>query len=308
MLCLHEHNHDFSNQTKISRYICTNAQILERTLEWYLQTRFDRFMRSFNENLLKEFEEASHQLDESVTELYREAGVANSAMLRMLLGQVTDLRMELSRQRKHYEVQDALSGQRMQKMMQLWSEKTQLERLLEKAVLSPAPNMEIPPGREEISTDDAINDDVLQSSIRRLDDFIIDENSQGSFTNGRFWVTDKETVIKLHSWTQGDSSRTIWITSPYEAGIAMPSSRAAAMATVAAAWQAETPIISAICKRVRQDKLRSSMSTEEVGLISLTYDLIRQLLQFSSVAERVTTVKEEDLKSLSGEASTWTAL
>jgi len=70
----------------------------------------------------------------------------------------------------------------------------------------------------------------------------------------------------------------MWISSPYEPGAAVSESQAVASAVVAAAWQAESPIINVFCKRPRCDQLRSNLSFEQAGLISLVYCLIHQLL------------------------------
>jgi hypothetical protein len=46
------------------------------------------------------------------------------------------------------------------------------------------------------------------------------------------------------------------------------------------------------------------MDAEQIGLISLVYSFIRQLLQFSNVVDEVE-VNEDDLRALNGEASSW---
>ncbi|KAJ4292783.1 hypothetical protein N0V90_009446 [Kalmusia sp. IMI 367209] len=292
---------------KLADIYARMLQFYQRTLEWYLQSRFGRFMRSFNENLLKEFEEAKSELEDSINELYREAAVANTAMVAMVNGKMANLEMEIWRQRKNYEVRDAMAGQRMQKMMQAtWTEVKQLEGMIEKATLARPSTPEVSSGYiEEAGLDHAADNGLMQAAVTHLDSFILDNEGLKLFSQGRFWVAEKETMLKLRAWmSEGTSSRTIWISSPYESRMAITGSRAAAMITVAAAWQAETPIISAFCTRPQPDQLRSSSSIEQVGLISLSYSLIRQLLQFDSVIKS-SAVKQTDLNMLDGKASTW---
>jgi len=280
----------------------------QRALEWYLQSKFGRFIRSFNENLVKEFEEAKKELDDSISELYRELAVANTAMVAMVNGKVESLELEILRQRRSYEARDTLAGIRMQKMIQAtWTEVKQLESMIEQASRSRLP--------AEVSSESRIKDVALDcldktESLKALEThlsiFIADHEGTSMFDKGRFWLAEKAVLLKLHEWmSENKASRMLWISSPYEMGMAVPGARAAAMATVAAAWQAGTPILSAFCRRSQHNSPRPGISIERTGLISLAYSLIRQLLQFEGTCSGACAVDEKELMALNGDASTW---
>lgn len=98
--------------------------------------------------------------------------------------------------------------------------------------------------------------------------------------------------------------RTLWVSSPSDPA-GMTSARAAALAVVAAAWQAETPLISRFCQR-HWDKVRAEMSIEQVGLVGLVRSLICQLLELSG-AEDELDVSKESLAALNGGMESWSA-
>ena len=119
---------------KLADIYATMFRFYQNAIEWYLQSKFGRFIRSFNENLVKQFEETKKELEDSIGELYREAAIANTAMITMINGKVHSLEAEVRRQRHNFEIQDAVAGQRMQKMMQVtWTGVNQLERMIQSA-------------------------------------------------------------------------------------------------------------------------------------------------------------------------------
>lgn len=133
---------------KLAEVFARMLEFYRQVLEWYLQSRFGRFMQSFRENLLSAFEDAKKELEDNINELYREAAVANLAMVAMVNGKMASLEMEVRRQRRKYEVEDALAGQRMQKMVHTtWSELRQLKSIIERATSVPTPWAEVSPGR-----------------------------------------------------------------------------------------------------------------------------------------------------------------
>jgi len=55
-------------------------------------------------------------------------------MITMINGKVHSLEAEVRRQRHNFEIQDAVAGQRIQKMMQVtWTGVNQLERMIQSA-------------------------------------------------------------------------------------------------------------------------------------------------------------------------------
>ena len=290
-------------------------QFYLHALDWYLQSKLGRLVRSFNENLLKAFEDTKKDVEESITELYREAAVANTAIVAMVNGKVSRLEAELYRQRHSYETRDMLAGQRMEKMFQVtWTSVKQLESMIASATLNHPPEhqqqQQHQPSRLEDITTLPPSTKLLQASNLHLDPFILDNSHPTTlFNKAHLRVVDTSVLPKLHTWmTDKSTPQTLWITSPYEpGGVAVPGSRAAAMATVAAAWQAETAIISSFCKRPHYDQLRPGLSIEQVGLLSLVYSFIRQLLQFNRADDyaKENEIQDEDFDALNGEVSSW---
>lgn len=271
------------------------------TLEWYLQSRFGRFVRSFNENLLKTFEDAKKDLEDSINELYREAAIANTAIVSAMYGKVNSLEAELYRQRQSYEARDTLAGKRLEKMIgATWTGFEQVEKmveLLERAAPQILPAQDImrtlPPNQVE------------PLSTAALDPFIIGEQVPPIFNKGSPWVLEKTLIYKLQTWIKGNAvSRTMWISSPYNHGARISGASVALSAVVAAAWQVETPLLTAFCKRPSPEELRPSMSTEQIGLISIVYRLIQQLLQFKGAVNSLA-INKTDLGALNGETSSW---
>jgi hypothetical protein len=269
-------------------------------LHWYLQSSFGRFMRSFNENLVQQFEDAKKDLEVDVNELYREVAIANTAIVAMVNGRVMSLEAELRQQRRNYETRDMLAGQRMEKMMQAtWTNVEQLQHMISSA------NLTKPAETEQNVIAGSSGNGLMQSVQHNLDAFIINSERPTFSDQAHLWVSEKDIIHKLRAWMIDNSrSRTLWISSPYEPGVAVPSCRAAVMAAIAAAWQAEAPIISHYCNRPLRKQLRPGMNYEQIGLISLVYSFIRQLLQFGNIVDEIKT--NEDVSSaLNGEVSSW---
>lgn len=74
-------------------------QFYRDAVEWYLHCRLSGLFRSFNENLKKEFNDATRDLEDRVNKLYREASVSSTAMIAMFHGEVSSLKTEVHHQR-----------------------------------------------------------------------------------------------------------------------------------------------------------------------------------------------------------------
>jgi hypothetical protein len=275
-------------------------------ITWYLGSKLSRAFSSFNENLKKGCTNATNDLEDCIRELYREAYVANTAMIAMLSSDVSCLTAEVRRQRGNYGQQDTSAGRRMFTLMEAsWRDNRASKGTLEAAK----------PGRLVIKPISNVGE-VTASGITRAEartysdaikSFIIGNEGPGLFgAGGGFWLAEEEVLPKLRTWmVETAASCTLWVSSPYDTA-GTTSARAAALAVVAAAWQAETPLISHFCQRPQPNAMRVGMSIAQVGLVGMLYSLIFQLLQFSA-AEEDLEVSTESLAALDGSAESWGA-
>lgn len=269
---------------------------------WYLRSRVSRAFGSFNENLKKGFDDAVAVIDDRITELYREASVSKAAMTAIILGELSDLRSEIRRQRPNYQQHDTSAGHRMIVMLESsWRESKFREGALESS--RPARLVEQASRVQEVATG-RITRARARTYNPIIEGFIIGDEGPGLLGTGRHWIAEDGVLPKLGEWTaQRETSRILWISSPHEVDC-VTSARAAALAVVSAAWQAETPVISHFCRRQQRHMLRPGMSIEQVGLLGLVYSLIGQLLQFGETEDELA-IGEETLDALDGRRESW---
>ncbi|KAI0116461.1 hypothetical protein GGR51DRAFT_501415 [Nemania sp. FL0031] len=293
---------------KLANVYARMFKFYQETIAWYLQSKFSRLLSSFNENLEKSFKEAEKDLDDCISELYREASVGGLAMIAMLHGKVSALESELQRQRENYASNDTQAGRRMMILMEA-SWMNSRTGTPDRAIESPQP--------ASLAIEQASRiQDVTYSGITRaearnygpaLEPFITGNEGPSLVGGESFWLAEEDVLPKLRTWmVENEASRTLWVSSPYDAEGEMTSARAAALAVATAAWQAETPLISHFCQRPRPSELRARMSIEQVGLIGLVYSFIHQLLQFSA-AEDTLDVSAESFAFLDGGNGSWDA-
>jgi hypothetical protein len=268
---------------KLAEIYARMFQFYQDTIEWYLQSKLKRFARSFNENLKVIFEDAMKDLEDSIIQLDREVALGSTAMIAMLLGKVSHLETEVKRQRRNYDAKDTLAGHRMQAALQAnWMQHKHLQWAINSANLN-RQVIDHSPRVEDVSTvTTTIKPKEIEAFRESLAPFIIGEEGPALFDSGQLWSAEDEILFILNAWMTSDEvSTSLWISSPFEPGIMVTGSRAAALATVAAAWQAEAPVISYFCKRPNDDEMRSDMSIEQIGLMGLVYGFISQLLQLN---------------------------
>ncbi|KAI3339974.1 hypothetical protein F4824DRAFT_453748 [Ustulina deusta] len=284
---------------KLANIYARMFEFYRDAIKWYLHSKLSRVFSSFNENLKNGCNDATNDLEDCINELYREASVGSTAMIAILSGKVSSLETELRRQRQNYAPQDTSAGRRMVILMEAsWMD----SRLTDRTRLA------IEPASRVVR-------DVSPASITRaqarthgptLAPFIIGDAGPGLFGAGSFWLAEDEVLPKLRTWmVENVAPRTLWISSPYDIA-GTTSARAAALAVVAAAWQAETPLISHFCQRPQPREIRPGMSIVRVGLVGVVYSLIHQLLQFSA-AEDDLDVSAETLAALDGGNESWGA-
>ncbi|KAI1174268.1 hypothetical protein F4777DRAFT_554453 [Nemania sp. FL0916] len=279
-------------------------EFYRNAIMWYLDSKLSRVFSSFNENLQKAYAKASDDLEDSIKELYREASVGNAAMVAMLHSEVSWLKEELQRQRQNYSKQDTSAGHRMYTLM----EASWMNTRLSKGFLE-APNSNHLITYSTSSLEDGAASGMTRAEARAFSDaiksFIIGDEGPGLFSaGGGFWLAEDEVFPKIRSWmVENEASRTMWVSSPYDPE-GTTSARAAALGVVAAAWQAETPLISHFCKRPQPSEMRAGMSITQVGLVGLVHSLIVQLLQFGKAEEHLE-ISARTLASLNGSNEAW---
>lgn len=276
-------------RVKLAAIYALMFEFYHKAIEWYLDSRIGRAFRSFNENLKSSFESTKTRINEEVQELYFEAQISNSAMVSVLYG-------------KFEELPGAIA---LKLLEESWREGRPLRQAQYFEAVERGPLSYIQSAQDGSSqVKEVISLTEAREYIQNLERFIVGEEGPTNVGAGSFWVAEEEVLPKLRDWmTERSVPRTLWISSPYERG-SVTSARASAMAVVAAAWHAKAPIISYFCKRPQQDELRAGMSIEQVGLMSLIYSLIYQLLQFSRTDDTLD-ISEESLKQLNGEMISW---
>ncbi|RYC65181.1 hypothetical protein CHU98_g1062 [Xylaria longipes] len=281
-------------------------QFYRDAIKWYLQSKLSRIFSSFNENLKKGCTDAMNDLEDCIKELYREASVGSAAMIAMLNSNYSELKAELQRQRRSYEQHDTLAGHRMFVLMEAsWMNSKSSNETIAPAKLGRLA-VDLTHNIEEVASSG-----ITRAEARTYGDaikaFIIgDEGSGLSSARGGSWVAEDGVLLRLRTWMlENVEPSTLWISSPSDV-VGITSARAAALAVVASAWQAETPLISHFCQRLQPNKVRPGMSIEQVGLIGVVYSLIHQLLQFSEDMEELN-VSVESLAALDGRSESWGA-
>ncbi|KAI8665400.1 hypothetical protein NCS56_00975700 [Fusarium sp. Ph1] len=271
-------------------------------IEWYLSSRLARAFQSFNENLKKGFSDAKEELEDDINELYRLAFVGSTAMAAIRNGQVSSLEAETRRQRSLYPRHDTSAGHRMFILLEAsWVgrefSKPSLESVKSHLAIEPAT-----PITDATAT--GLSRVQARAYSPALKPFIIGDEGPGLFGQGNFWLVENDVLPKLRTWMVEDAApHTLWVSSPYDT-TETTSARATALAVIAAAWQAETPVISHFCQRLQREKVREGMTIEQAGLVGLVYSLIHQLLQFSQAEDQLD-ISGKSLAALNGSNESW---
>jgi hypothetical protein len=286
-------------------------EYFQKTLEWYMRSKWSAALASFNENQKEVFEKINGRLDKEFEALHLLVTIGSAARQCMMEQDVQGLKAELPRIRRE---QRAMAGSmaHVAHSMNNMMVQTMLEfRAAPPAKLSPATaRAAIEASQPQpASKPGSILGREAQRYIKRLQPFVIGDEGPAFFGSREAWMVEDSVLERLRMWMRDSGkSQTLWISSPDESDGTMPSgSLAAAFATVAAAWQAKAPIISHFCHRPRSvDQARGNMTSEEVGMIGLVCSLIIQLLQFHDTEEQLN-VEVADLEELDGTVNSWDA-
>lgn len=273
-------------------------------IAWYLERKRERFWKSFNEQLKTAYEKAAENINDCINALLVQGQVAETAMSKTILLGVRGLERELVRQRQQPRIHSelALPGVPMQNLLHamVYSKIVGLanEKLQDKKDI---PALE-PEGPMAMTT--SVNRATALEHSTRLKQFVAGDEGQSFFKDGRFWLPHSDASPGLLKWMDANKRSTrLWINSP-AAQQEFPSSRAAALTSLVAAWQSEEPVISHFCKRPQLSTRPADGTAEEIGLIGLVYSLVIQLLQFHTEDDAFE-VSREQMESLDGSKSSW---
>lgn len=294
-------------QKMYERYAELHAHVFlfyRDVIAWYMQRKRERFFKSFNEQLQSGYKKAMERINDCIQALLLQVDVARLAIERTLLLGIEGLQREVFRQRQQLQVQSdiARAGLPMQNLLygMLYSKMIAVANgEVEERRDNQIQELEHPTVSEK-SVDRAT---ALAQSTQLLP-FVVGDEGQSLFTDGRFWIPHAEASPKLVKWMdQHEDQSRLWISSPLPPR-GFPSSRAGAMTAVVAAWQSPKPIISHFCERARLNDRTRDGGHAKLGLIGLVYSLIVQLLQFR-VQDDAFKVSKGQMEALNGSDDSW---
>ena len=271
-------------------------------IQWYAKSKVARAFESFNANLVKPYEKAATKIESLLTEMYREANVANSAQIAVFFEDIED---RLRNQRGQYTDRDDLvfAGRQGRRLLLSMHESADLQRevfrISESQRMEPTENMSIQTNVEGLLS--RVEARTLGSQLQK---FVVGSEGPSLFKDGMFWLPEPRICSMLSDWISPDTLlSTLWIGSP-SSSPGFSGSRAAALTAVVTAWDSEMPVISHFCGRPYFGDLAEGCTVEEVGLIGLVYSLVAQLLQFN-VKDDNFQVSEERFAQLNGSRASW---
>lgn len=278
-------------------------------IAWYLDRKRGRFFGSFNEQLKQTYEKAIARIENCISLLEASSRNAQTAMMRVSLMNTEELRRETRRQRQQPLEQANLGVIAQEFLYVIFNSRLAdfiNDQLKERSRIDAfVPEAETKPeaAREGVRVK-TVSRATGSKHISYLLQFVVGDERQSLFNDGRFWVPDAEASPRLVEWMDPhkDQSR-LWISSPLITR-GFPSSRAAAMTAVVAAWHAHVPIISHFCERAKVQDVPAGGNCEKIGLIGLLYSLIVQLLQFRNQEDTFET-SESQIKALNGSDESW---
>ncbi|KAH8708363.1 hypothetical protein GQ44DRAFT_470055 [Phaeosphaeriaceae sp. PMI808] len=276
-------------------------------IEWYMQSKASRFWNSFNAKVKERHEQAAARIENILVEMYREMNMAHFAEYKIRLTE-KERQADIARQRQQYpDRYELLSAGRNAQEMLLGLHKSRcIEAWTDGRTLEGQETLQSPISSKRISAiTNLLNRAAIRSFATPLETFVVGSEGQDLFNDGKLWLPDITISMKLHNFIGNDaSSPTLWISSPDAGPEEFPSSRAAAVNLFLAAWQAEMPLVSHFCVRLRYATLAKNRKVEEVGLIGLVYSLIRQLLQFDFEDDEFF-IPKKDIEALDGSDHSW---
>lgn len=272
-------------------------------MKWFLDSRFGRFFKSFDESIKEGFDAAKDSIETQVEELYRQAHIASSAEARCA---------EVRRQREATTNKSSASGHLVILCLEATLERVHSERLTldPDNILEPGSLLQSVPHSGNIEpairpAEGGITRQKLREYEQYLRRFIVGNEGQDLLSSAVFWRADDLVLFRWRAWIMKDTqSSTLWVSSQPELN-GVTSAKALAFSTILASWQAEMPVISHFCSRAREDEVHDGMSKGQVGLLGLVYSLICQLIQFNQ-GDEVLDIRES-VEALDGRSESWSA-
>jgi hypothetical protein len=295
------------------RYLFT---FLGDAANWYMKTRTERFLDSFNSELMPNHQKTIDKIDhacqmfnETVARYNSVIALDNNRMLREITGhQMNDLLMQQAQ---------SLARASMARMNQCWFPAQLLrqknhpadritDHLQNQEVLMPRMIEESGTRTSSIRSDvrnDVGRDDAAKR-LQRLSAFVCGTNGTALARYSFMKLADEAVIRRISQWMKNtQSSERLWITFPWVPGQAT-SSRMAALGVIGIAMAVDAPFVSYICQQPDEDAIDESLSPQRAGLLSLVYSLIQQLLKFQPQDDGFH-VDQEFLDRLDGVESSW---
>jgi hypothetical protein len=285
------------------------AQVFEfysDAIEWYMQSKFSRLFKSFNEKIKDRYDRAAIKIEATLTEIFRELDVAKFALAKIQLSaqERTD-DMLRQRQQPFDGFTVGCAGRNAQHLLLGWHRSICIEESADGSIHQE--DKRSPPREMGDSGSDTelLDRSAARDSATSLKSQVVGREGQDLFGDGKYWLPEVDVSTRLHEFIGPNSrSATLWVSGPSVDRQEMPNSRVVAMHLFLAAWQAEMPLISHFCERPRASTLPKHRKVEETGLIGLLYSLIHQLLQFEFEDDPFR-IPGTELEKLDGSDQSW---
>ncbi|KAF1958094.1 hypothetical protein CC80DRAFT_560331 [Byssothecium circinans] len=280
-------------------------------IKWFLQSKVSRFVSSFNETLRERYTNAQARIKNCINDIRNAMLIgsftmqkANHSIVKEMASKGVRIREQSFDCFSKHAV--ALNGQQFCISMV----QKQHDEFLQKLDLCLSKHNDCslaakPGGTSE--KESCLARKAARDMNAQLEEYIVGTEGYSLFDGGIFWLPTVEIASKMQDWMSNTAtsftSVLLWVSSP-DVSEAFPSSRAAALTVLMAAWCTELPIISHFCERPRTTNIPSGRDVEKVGLIGLIYSLIAQLLKFN-VTDDSFEVAKGQMAKLDGSDDSW---
>ncbi|KAL4970908.1 uncharacterized protein BDV14DRAFT_162255, partial [Aspergillus stella-maris] len=293
-----------------------------KVASWYLKPKSSRWLDSFNANFLTEFENAADLIKKSIQLINEEAQIQNAFQVNAIVPQIDQsldaveariIAQVVQTRKENNEIGSGMYSLLMETARELDSLKKQVQDALQRSpprkMLAITPDTHI---QQTIELADGLSRREAEHLCEHLQK-IIDQvgGTDGimrAIQAGRL-LAEPAMVHVLGKWTQATSGngQILWIMSPYEIA-PQTSAQLAALGVIWTAIQAKAQFISYICQRPRLGAGPQFQRAEDkVGILAMVYSLIRQLLQFQPLDDKVLVPKNFVDKFIEPIDESWSA-